>query len=389
MKADRAKRTGMGNWTRRLALAAGAAASLALVASCGQQQGGAAAADAPVNIFNWSDYIDPESLEQFTRETGRPINYETFDNNEMVETRLLPGQSGIDLAVPSTYVAHRLIQAGALQPFDRTQLSNIGNLWPELVQRIESIDPGLRHVVPYMWGTVGIGMDRAKVAQRLPGVDLNSWAVVFDPANLARLSDCGVVFLDSPEDMIPLVMFYLGDDPNSTDPAVVDRAVQHLMKLRPHITRIHSSEGINLLAGGTACIAVGYSGDMLQAGLRAAETAAANPAFTTTVEYVLPREGSQLWFDVFVMPKDAPNPEGAHQFVNFMLRPEVIARSSNYVQYANANQASKALLDPAVRDNPNIYPPEDVMARLYVNAPKEAAFLQRLNDAWARVRTGT
>jgi putrescine transport system substrate-binding protein len=359
----------------------GAAAILAL-AAC--SPGGQSASDAgELRIYNWSDYIDPALLTDFTRETGIKVTYDTFDSNEVLETRVLQGGTGYDLVVPSNHNVPRYIAAGAIQPLDKSRLPGLANLSPDVLRHMEPFDPGDKYTVPYMQGTIGIGYNAEALARRLPGVQADSWAIVFDPANLARLKDCGVYFLDASEDMFAVALNYLGKDPNSTDPKDYAAAADVLMKARPYVRKFHSSAYIDALANGDVCVAVGYSGDVLQAKARARE--AGNGV---KVAYVVPKEGSQVWFDVFAIPKDAPHPAAAHKFLAFMLRPEVIARASNYTLYANADAAATPLVDAAIRDDPNAYPTPEMSRRLFVTTTKDQDLLREVNRQWTRVLTG-
>ncbi len=336
-----------------------------------------------LHVYNWSDYIDPELLTQFTKETGIEVVYDTFDSNEVQETKVLTGGTGYDIVTPSNHNVPRFIQAGAIQPLDKSKLTNLGNLWPEVMQYMEPFDPGEKYTVPYMWGTIGIGFNKEAIAKRLPGVNIDSWSVVFDPKNLAKLSDCGVYFLDASEDMFAITLQYLGRNPNSTNLADYEAATQTLLAVKPYVKKFHSSEYIDALANGDICMAIGYSGDIFQASDRASEAKA-----PFTIDYVIPKEGSQVWFDVFAIPADAPNPAAAHKFLDFMLRPEVVARASNFTQYANANGPARALLDAEVRDNPAIYPTPEVSSRLFVTSTKDQALLREVNRLWTQVLTG-
>ena len=367
---------------RKLAAALGILAVL-ILAGCGREAAAPAAGGGELRIYNWSDYIDPALLEAFTKETGIKVRYDTFDSNEVLETKVLQGGTGYDLVTPSNHNLPRYIQAGAIQPLDKAKLSGIGHLDATLMGHLAAFDPSAKYAVPYMQGTIGIGYDAKKVAARLPGVAIDSWAVVFEPANLARLKDCGVYFLDASEDMYAVALNYLGKNPNSTDPADYAAATDLLVKARPYVRKFHSSEYIDALANGDACVAVGYSGDVLQAADRAEEAKTG-----AEVAYAVPKEGSQIWFDLFVIPKDAPNPAAAHRFIDFMLRPEVIARASNYTHYANANARATKLLDAEVRDDPNVYPPAEVQKRLFVTTTKDQALLREVNRQWTRVLTG-
>jgi putrescine transport system substrate-binding protein len=368
----------LGRITRRLAVVAAGVAMLALT-GCG----GGAEKTKTLKIYNWSDYIDPALLKTFEAETGIKVVYDTFDSNEVLETKVLTGGTGYDLVVPSNHALPRYIQAKAIQPLDFAKLPNAKNLWPDLMKRMDPFDPGDKYNIPYMWGTMGIGYNKAEIAKRLPGVDVDSWKVVFDPANLAKLKDCGVYFLDASEDMFAVTLQYLGKDPNSRNPADYAEATDLLLKLRPYVTKFHSSEYINALANGDACVVIGYSGDILQAATRAKE--AKNGV---EIAYAIPKEGSQVWFDVFTIPVDAPNPEAAYKFLDFMLRPEIIAKASNFTSYANANQAATALVKPDIRDDTNVYPTPEVFSRLFVTTTKDQALVREVNRQWTRVMTG-
>jgi putrescine transport system substrate-binding protein len=336
-----------------------------------------------LNVYNWSDYIDPALLAQFTRETGIKVRYDTFDSNEVLETKVLQGGTGYDLVVPSNHNLPRYIAAGAIAPLDKARLKGLANLDPVVMARMAPFDPGAKYAVPYMQGTIGIGYNVDAVAKRLGGRPVDSWAVVFDPAVVSKLADCGVYFLDASEDMYAVALNWLGKDPNSRAPADYAAATDMLMKVRPYVRKFHSSAYIDALANGDICVAIGYSGDVLQAKARAAE--ARNGV---RLAYALPKEGSQAWFDVFVTPADAPHKDAAARFLNFMLRPEVVARASDYTRYANANAAAKPLVGAAVRDDPAAYPPPQLAARLFVTTTKDQALLREVNRQWTRVATG-
>lgn len=342
-----------------------------------------AKAGGTLHIYNWSDYIDPALLEQFTKETGIKVTYDTYDSNEVLETKVLQGQTGYDIVVPSNHNVPRYITAKAIQPLDRSKLPALANLDPAVVTHMAPFDPGGAYAVPYMQGTIGIGYNLDAVAKRLPGVKIDSWAVVFDPKNLAKLKDCGVYFLDASEDMYAVALNYLGKDPNSKDVADYAAPSGLLAKARPYVRKFHSSEYIDALANGDICVAIGYSGDVLQAQSRAEE--AKNKV---RIGYAIPKEGSQVWFDVFTIPVDAPNAPAAYSFLNFMLRPEIIARASNYTKYANANAASTKLVEPSVRDDPGAYPPPEIARRLFVTTTKDQALLREVNRQWTKVLTG-
>jgi len=366
-------------WTTALGLAA-----TLLLAACGQGGGpGGGKASQELRIFNWTDYIDPALLDEFGKETGLKVTYDTFDSNEVLETKVLQGNTGYDIVVPSNHNLPRYIAAGAIQPLDKSKLPGLSNLSPEMMALLAPFDPGAKYAIPYMQGTIGIGYNRDAVAKRLPGVPIDSWAVVLEPKNLARLKDCGVYFLDASEDMYAVALNYLGKDPNSTAIADYQAATNLMLKARPYVRKFHSSEYVDALANGDICVAVGYSGDVLQARTRAEE--AKNGV---NIGYVIPKEGSQVWFDLFTIPKDAPNPDAAYRFIAFMLRPEIIARASNYTEYANANAAATELVDADIRNDPNVYPTPAVSRRLFVTTTKDQALLREVNRQWTRVLTG-
>jgi putrescine transport system substrate-binding protein len=339
--------------------------------------------DRVVNVFNWSDYIEPSILEDFTKETGIKVVYDVFDSNEILETKLLAGASGYDVVVPTASFLSRQIQAGVFQKLDKSKLTNLGNTWDMVNERISKYDPGNEYAVDYMWGTTGIGYNKAKIKERLGTDKIDSWNIVFDPANLAKLADCGVYMLDSATDIMPAAMNYLGIAPDSHDPADVAKAQELMMKIRPSIRKFHSSEYINALANGDICLAVGFSGDMFIAQSRANEAKQ-----NVEIDYSVPKEGALMWFDVMAIPADATHTAEAHEFINYILRPDVAAKASNFISYANGNKASIPLIDKAITGNPSIFPDDATMAKLYTVtpwAPKEQRVLTR---AWTTIVTG-
>jgi putrescine transport system substrate-binding protein len=341
------------------------------------------AEDRVVNVFNWSDYIDSSIIDDFTKETGIKVRYDVYDSNEILETKLLAGGSGYDVVVPTGSFLERQIKAGVFQKLDKSKLPNIKNMWDMVTKRTDIFDPGSEYSVNYMWGTVGIGYNVAKIKEAL-GVDkIDSWAAVFDPEQAAKLKDCGINFLDSPTDMFPVTLAYLGLNPDSHDPADIAKAEQALLKVRPMVRKFHSSEYINGLANGDICVAVGYSGDIFQARDRAAEAKQG-----VEVAYSIPKEGTQMWFDQMAIPADAPHPQEALEFINYMMRPDVIAKSSNYVFYANGNKASQELLDPEVHDDPAVYPDQATMDKLFVNTALDSKTQRLFTRSWTKIVTG-
>jgi putrescine transport system substrate-binding protein len=336
-----------------------------------------------VNVYNWSDYIDEEILTDFTAETGIKVVYDVYDSNEILETKLLAGGSGYDVVVPTATFLQRQIQAGVYQKLQKDKLPNLKYMWPQIMERLQKYDPGNEHAVNYMWGTTGIGYNVEAVKARLGTDTIESWDVIFKPEILAKFADCGVMMLDAPDEILRAAMNYLGLNPDSTDPDDYQKATDLLMTIRPSVQKFHSSEYINALANGDICIAVGWSGDILQARDRAAE---ANNG--VTVEYAIPEEGALMWFDNMAIPADAPHVDEAHAFVNYMMRPEVAAKASNYVYYANGNLASKEFLNEDVIGDPAIYPPDSVVEKLYVVAPFDAKLQRTITRLWTQVRTG-
>ncbi|MFJ3468250.1 polyamine ABC transporter substrate-binding protein [Pseudomonas sp. NPDC090201] len=344
----------------------------------------AQAADGVMKMYNWSDYIGPDTLKNFQQHSGIKVEYDIFDTNEMLEAKMLSGHSGYDLVVPSSQFLSKQIRAGAYQPLQRSLLSNWNHLDPRLMKRLEAADPGNRYAVPYMWGTVGIGYNAEKVKAVLgKDVVLDSWSMVFDPANLAKLKSCGVAFLDAPVKIIPQALLYLGLDPNSTRPDDYKKASALLMKLRPSVTYFNSSKYTADLANGDICVAIGYSGDVMQAQTRAHEAGK-----NVDIRYLIPKEGVNLWFDMLAIPKDAGNVANAHAFVNYLLRPEVIAKVSDYVGYANPNTDATALMDPKVSGNPGIYPSDEVISKAFVSADLPDNIQRLITREWNRIKSG-
>ena len=333
-----------------------------------------------VRVYNWSDYIDESLLEKFEQETGIDLIYDVFDSNEVLETKLLAGGSGYDVVVPSGTFLQRQISAGAFQKLDFSKLPNSENLWDMVKDRT-----GNEYSINYMWGTTGIGVNVGKV-QELLGEDapIESLALIFDPANMSKLAECGVHFLDAPAEMIPAALQYLGEDPNSHDPDVIAKAEDVFMGVRPHIQKFNSSEYINALANGEICVAVGWSGDILQARDRAAE--AENGV---EIAYNAATEGAQMWFDQMAIPVDAPNVDGAHKFLNFIMDAENMATASNYVYYANGNKASQPMLLEDVIGDTAIYPDEKTLSNLFTTTPYDARVQRVVTRLWTKIKSGT
>ena len=346
----------------------------------------AQAADKTVHIYNWSDYIPPDVLTSFEKETGIKVVYDVFDSNEVLEAKLYAGHTGYDIVVPSAspFFA-RQIQAGIYQPLDKTKLSNYKNLNTELLKKVAAVDPENKYGIPYLWGTTGIGYNVEKVQAALgKDVKIDSWDIFFKPENLAKLKDCGVSVLDAPNEVLSIALRYLGKDPNSTNPQDYQEDAKNLlMGIRPYITYFHSSQYINDLANGDICVALGWSGDVMQAAKRAKESGKG-----VNVNYVIPKEGTVVFFDMFAIPKDADNVDNALTFINYMMQPKVAAAATNYLSYANANEASNPFVNADIINNPNIYPPADVEQKLYVMAVMPPNIDRVMTRTWISVKTG-
>ena len=361
---------------RKTALATVAAVLLTLASAQAQEK--------VVKVYNWSDYIDPEVLSAFTAQTGIQVVYDIFDSNEVLETKLLAGSTGYDIVVPTANFLARQIQAGIFAPMDREKLPNWKNLDQPLMERASKYDPGNEHAFIYLWGTTGLGYNVDKVEERLPGAPLDSWALLFDPANAAKLADCGIMVLDSPTDVIPNALRYLGEDPDSKDPAVIEKGAAVLEKIRPYIRKFHSSENLNALANGDICLSLMWSGDAGIAKTRAEE---ANSGIN--IEYSIPKEGALLWFDMMAMPADAPNPDYAYTFLNYLLQPEVMAKISDFVTYPNAVTASLPLISEEVKSDPSLFPTEAAVANLFTVTPYDQRLQRTVTRLWTRLVTGS
>src|SRR5688572_9281506 len=371
------------------------ASCLLLIVACGKKEEPAqpaAAAPTPaldtdaekvVNVYNWSDYIDPAVLEEFTQETGIKVNYEVMDSNELLETKLVAGRTGYDVVVPSASFLARQIKAGIYQKLDRSKLDNLKNLDPEITKKLEVFDPANEHAVNYMWGTSGIAYNEEAIKAAMPDAPVDSFAMFWDPKVISKFAKCGVSVLDAPSEIIGTVLIYLGKDANSENPEDLKAAEKVLLSVRPYIRLINSSKYIEDLANGEICLALGWSGDTLQARDRAAE---AQKPFT--IKYNIPKEGAVMFFDNMAIPADASHVKNAHIFINYMLRPEVAAKNSNFLSYANSNAASWPMVDAEVKNNPNIFPTSEMMPKLVPDLPESAEFTRVLTRTWTRFRTG-
>jgi putrescine transport system substrate-binding protein len=337
-----------------------------------------------VNFYNWSNYVAPGVIEDFTKETGIKVVYDTFDANETLETRLLAGKSGYDVVVPTAYFLQRQIKANVFQKLDKSRLPNLVNAWPLVTKQLATYDPGNQYGANYMWGTTGIGYN-VKIAQKVlgPGAAIDSWDTVFKPENLAKFRDCGIHMLDSADDIFPAALNYLGLDPNSTEQGDLQNAADLVLKVRPYVRKFHSSEYLSALATGEICLVVGWSGDIMQARSRAAES-----SNEIEIAYAIPKQGAQMFFDNLAIPADAKNVSEAYELINYLYRPEIAARNSDFLSYANGNLASQKLIDPKILNDKNIYPDETMLKKLFVITARDPATQRLINRLWTKVKTG-
>ncbi|QEY62039.1 polyamine ABC transporter substrate-binding protein [Metapseudomonas lalkuanensis] len=336
-----------------------------------------------LRLYNWSDYIGEHTLADFEKATGIKVVYDTFDSYETVQGKLLPGRSGYDLVVLNAALVPPLLKAGVFQPLDKNRLPSWGNLDPQVLASLEHFDPGVTYSAPYTWGSNGITYNVDMIKARMPDAPIGSLAMVFDPEVVSRFADCGVTLIDSPTDVLPLALAYLGRDPNSAAPEDLKAAQDLLMKVRPYIRKFDSMSYLNGLANGDQCIAMTWSGDYATAQARATEAGA-----KVKLDYFIPKEGSLIWFDDFYIPKDAPHVENAHKFIEFMLQPKVIAQVTDYIRYANSNQAATPLISAEVRNDPAIYPDDATRARLFTQKTQPQKAMRLITRTWNAVKTG-
>jgi putrescine transport system substrate-binding protein len=344
---------------------------------------GSADSGKELNLYIWSDYLAPNTLSDFEKQTGIKVHVAYFDTNETLETKLLAGSSGYDIVVPTASYFERQIKAGVYQALDKSKLPNLKNMDPQLMSKVALHDPGNEHGIIYTWGTNGIGYNEKMIKELMPDAPLDSWRLVFDPAVASKVAKCGISVLDSPAEMMRAVYSYMGKDPNSQKADDLVQAEAVLTKIRPYIRNINSSEYIEALANGDLCVAVGYNGDVMQARDRARE---ANKGIE--VKYIVPKEGSILWFDMLAIPKDAPNKDSAYAFLNYIMTPHVIADVSNFKRYANGNLASQPLVEAAVKDDPGIYPPPEQRQKLAVQLSDSSDQTRAITRVWQKFKTG-
>jgi putrescine transport system substrate-binding protein len=355
-------------------------AVLALVAGAASPR----AQERVLNVYNWTDYIDPAALDAFSKQTGVTVHYDVYDSLETLEAKLLAGHSGYDVVVPTSGPTFaRLIKVGALQAIDHGKVANWANLDPDLMRRVVDEDPGNAHGAIYLWGTTGLGLIADRVRKLAPDAPMDSWDLLFKPDNARRIAPCGITMMDSAIDVIPSVLKYLGKSPDSTDPGDLASVEHTLMGIRRYIRSFASGGALEQLAAGQTCLVLDYSGDVVQAAARAKEAGRG-----VVVSYVAPKEGSQLGFDMLTIPADAPHPEIALQFINFLLQPQVMAGITNKVRYANGVPASRQWIQPDILADPSIYPPAAAMAGFFTNGPVPQDVARQRTRMWARFKAG-
>jgi putrescine transport system substrate-binding protein len=361
-------------------------AVLAAGAGCsGSQAPGKSATESErvVNVYNWSDYIQPSVITDFEKEYGVRVNYDVFDSNEILETKLLTGHTNYDIVAPSGAFLERQIQADIYQKLDKSQLPNLANVDPDVARAEALYDPGNQYSVDYMWITSGVGYNVGAIRARLKDAPVDSWRMVFDPAIAAHFADCGISILDAPSEVVATVLLYLGRTPMSSSLEDLEAAEAALKAIRPYVRYIDSSRYIDNLANGDICLAMGWSGDVKQAHDRAQEAGKG-----VDLAYSIPKEGAISNYDTLAIPADAPHVRNAHLFINFLLRPDIAARNSNLIKYANAVSPAIQPLDPAVANDPGIYPLPGVRARLVPERARDAAYQRLLTRMWTRFKTG-
>lgn len=337
-----------------------------------------------LNIYNWSDYIAEDTITKFEAATGIKVTYDVYDSNEVLEAKLLAGSSGYDIVVPTSNFLQRQVKAGIYKTLDKAKIPNLKNLDPGLMKSAAAYDEGNAHSAIYLWGTTGIGYNIDAITQRLgDAAPTDSWSLVMDPANAAKLADCGITILDSAVEVMPGVLAWLGLPPDSTKPEDIEKAMAALTAIRPYVRYFHSSQYISDLANGEVCLSIGWSGDVFIAMDRATEVANG-----VNIGYTIPSEGTLQWFDLLAIPADAPHPDAAYKFINFVLQPEIMADITNYVFYPNAVPDSKQLIDPEITGDPSIYPPQEVLDKLFPATVYDARIDRLINRMWTQVRTG-
>jgi putrescine transport system substrate-binding protein len=363
---------------RRLTLAA---VLLALLGACGGESSEAPPrSGAQVNFYNWSNYIHPDTLPAFTAQTGIRVVYDVYDSNDVLEGKLLAGNTGYDLVVPTSNFFRNQRTVGLFQPIDRSRLGNYRHLDPTILARLTEIDPDNAYAIPYAWGTTGLGVNLTRIRERLPDAPLDSWALLFDPEVVRHLQDCGVTLVDASDELAEIGLNYLGLAPQSTDVDELRAAMQLVQTIRPYVRYFHSSQYIDDFANGEVCLVLGWSGDIFQA------IDNARPGLE--LDYVIPREGTVLWFDLLAIPADAPNVDNAHLLLDHLLDPRIGAGLTNETFFPGGNSGALQWINPEIRDDPSIFPPAEVMARLFVHPVHSPDYVRQRNRLWTTVKTG-
>ena len=340
--------------------------------------------DNKLNIYNWSDYIAEDTISNFEAETGIKVTYDMYDSNEVLEAKMLAGSSGYDLVVPTADFLARGREAGAYQDMDMSKISNVKNQSPQIQAQADEMTGSTNAGLVYMWGSTGIAYNEEMIAERLgDDAPIDSWALILHPVNAAKLEDCGIAVLDAPTDVLPNIMTYLGYNGTSTEEAHFEAAGEALTAIRPYLRYINSSQSINDIANGDICAAIMWSGDAFQAAYRAEEAENGN-----VIDYYIPNEGTNLWFDVMAIPADAKNVENAHKFVDYMMRADVAAENVNYVWYASGNKAAEASIDPEILSHPGIYPTDEAKEKLFVTPVYDAKTDRIVTRVWNRFLAG-
>ena len=363
-----------------------AVAGASLLAGCsGPQAHGPRPSESEkvLNVYNWSDYIQPSVIPDFERQYGIRVNYDVFDSNEMLETKLLTGHTNYDIVVPSGAFLERQLQADIYRKLDKALLPNLKNVDPQVARAAAVYDPGNQYSVDYMWITSGVGYNTAEIRAHMPDAPVDSWRMLFDPAVVSKFTDCGVSILDAPSEVVATVLLFLGRHPNSDSPEDLKAAMAVLKSIRPYVRYVDASRYIDNLANGNTCLVMGWSGDIKQAHDRAREAGKG-----VAIAYSIPREGAIANYDVLAIPADAPHVRNAHLFIDFLLRADIAARNSDLIKYANSVLPSIEPLDPAVASDPGVYPPPAVRARLTPERPRPPGYQRLLTRAWTRFKTG-
>lgn len=356
-------------------------ATLSLLA-CAVTQAGAA--DKQVNLYIWSEYLAADTLSSFEQKTGIKVVVDHFDSLETVETKLLTGHSGYDLVLTAGQHLQRAIKSGALQPLDKAALPHFAGIGAEFARHMAAFDPGNRYAGIYLWGTTGVGYQQQAIAQRMADAPTDSWSMLLDPAVVAKFADCGVSFLNDPNEVFAAAFSYLGLDINRQSLDDLKLAEAHLAKVRPHIRYFDNDRNIADLANGDTCLAMSWNGNIA---IAAAQAEQAGKPYA--IRYRIPQEGTQIWFDAMVVPKDAPHPQAAQALMDHLMTPEVIGAITNTVYYANAVPAADTTVDPLILADPGTYPPAEVRARLYTKNDNSPSFNRALTRAFSRFKSGT